>query len=393
MSKRLKSLREIVNSVSEHEYRTAINNPLKVLSDWDKFKVDKGGGRFLTMITDIDPRDRASNSKIGKNRNSEHLMIRQTHQMSMALAQADSSGVFEACHGCRTKQCSLLCNARSGHMRIEHGTAERAKKIRSMYWAENPQFAGALAVIESRKGALLAGSLGLIPIIRSNTWSDVPWYLTTLAGPWIHDFTQDNADFIGLAAEYPMLSHSNYTKHTASRNLKPGEKEPDEAAPPNYYMTLSINENTPVARIRARIASGRTAIAVVWATPNTPLPQEWTMVDRWGKRETFPCYNANLDDARIHDAEVGRHGVGLLTKKTVNNLPLFKGMAEVSSFIRPIDPDAPVGSKFGIPKEYAKSEHIRVGTLSEEVSEQPVQPARSEDVLGDSADSEHCTFH
>jgi hypothetical protein len=68
-------------------------------------------------------------------------------------------------------------------------------------------------------------------------------------------------------------------------------------------------------------------------------------------------------------------------------------MAEVSSFIRPIDPDAPVGSKFGIPKEYAKSEHIRVGTLSEEVSEQPVQPARSEDVLGDSADSEHCTFH
>ena len=358
---KLPSLTDIVNSVSESEYRQAMQDPLKVEKDWNKFKTSRGAGAGLSMISDMDPRKTSGNRKIAKNATHSSLVVSHTHQMGMSLAQATSSGSFDACAGCRTPECTKLCNATGGHMARPNSAAELAKQTRSAYWAENPQFAGALAVQQTRDGARSSRALGLIPAVRSNMWSDVPWHRTTLAGPWIADFNEPGStdrEAIGLAKTHPMLTHTNYTKETMNRVLRPGEREPEDSAPSNYKLTGSISEQTPVERVRQRLTSGRTAQEVVWGGRKKTKPTSWTMEDSSGARETFPAYDSDTYDARMHDEAFGYGGqVGLLRHKQTKGG--YHGMeASNSSFVRPLDPDAPVGSPTGIPKKYAKATSV-----------------------------------
>jgi len=373
---RKKSLTDIVNSVSEAEYRAPLSTfegQDKVQKDWDLFKKSHPlkGGRGLQMISGSQgpgSKEKAwQNAKILKNAEHSDPRIRATHQMGMALAHADTSGIFDSCSGCRTPECTALCNAESGHAGIgnpEDNTVLKAQKIRSAYWAENPQFAGALAIMESRKGARSARTHGMIPVLRGNMWSDVPWHETTIAGPWIHDFnirgSRDN-EAIGLARDYPYLTHSNYTKQTMNRVLRPGEREPDYNAPANYKLTGSISEQTPVERVAQRLAAGKTAQAVVWATKKQQKPTQWDMVDRHGNRQTFPSYDADTHDVRFLDKNLGHEGkVGLLRHKLTPGFKKSEYKAGPSSFVRPINPDAPAGSREGIPAKYAKDVPVNV---------------------------------
>lgn len=363
MAKKLPSLTDIVNSVSESEYRSAMENPLKVEKDWNDFKKSRGSGAGLTMISDMDPRKTSANRKIAKNASHSELLVSHTHQMGMSLAQATSSGSFDACAGCRTPECTKLCNATGGHMARPNSAAELAKQTRSAYWAENPQFAGALAVQQTRSGARASRELGLIPAIRSNMWSDVPWHRTTLAGPWVADFDQPgSADMgaIGLAKTHPLLTHTNYTKETMNRMLRPGEGEPEDSAPSNYTLTGSISEQTPVGRVQQRAAAGRTSQAVVWAGTKQAKPSSWTMEDSSGARGTFPAYDSDTYDARMHDESFGHGGkVGLLRHKQTKGG--YHGMAATnSSFVHPLDPDAPVGSPTGIHAGYSEVKMLPV---------------------------------
>lgn len=371
---RRKSLTDIVNSVSEAEYRAPLSTfegQSKVQKDWDLFKRSRGGGAGLQMISGSQgpgPKERAwQNAKILKNAEHPDSRVRATHQMGMALAHADTSGIFDSCSGCRTPECTALCNAESGHAGIgpaEDNSVLKAQKIRSAYWGENPQFAGALAIMESRKGARSARSQGMIPVIRGNMWSDVPWHQTTIAGPWVHDFNvkgSRDTEAIGLARDYPYLTHSNYTKQTMNRVLRPGEREPDYNAPANYKLTGSISEQTPVERVAQRLAAGKTAQAVVWAKEGQQKPEQWDMVDRHGNRQTFPAYDADTHDVRFLDEAMGHGGkVGLLRHKITPGFKKSGYEAGPSSFVRPINPDAPIGSAEGIPTKYAKGTSVSV---------------------------------
>ena len=283
--------------------------------------------------------------------------MRGTLQMSMALAQADSSGVIETCGKCRTPQCTAICNGSSGKMAIKGGTAENAKQIRTQYWAEHPQYAGALAVIQSRQGAAAARSVGMIAALRTNMWQDANWAKTNLRGPWIEDMEEKaGSRGEGVAADFPLLTHMNYTKETANQVLRPGQHEPEVGLPSNYHLTLSVSEQTPTERLRQRLASGRTAHAVVWAKPTQEKPSSWTMEDKSGDRETVNSFDADNMDAVMHNASIGNVGVGLLRQKQTRGLEELKGKMGRSSMVRPLDPDAPVGSPTGVPLVYASPE-------------------------------------
>lgn len=353
----LPTLEEVANSVSEADYRDAIANPADVLAHWNKFKTERGGGSGLSMINDIDPSSPSTNTKIAKNAFHPSPLVRGTLQMGMALAQADSSGVIETCGKCRTPQCTAICNGSSGKMAIKGGTAEQAKQIRTQYWAEHPQYAGALAVIQSRQGAAAARSVGMIAALRTNMWQDANWAKTNLRKPWIEDMEEKaGSRGEGVAADFPLLTHMNYTKETANQVLRPGQHEPEVGLPSNYKLTLSISEQTPTERVRQREASGGTSHAVVYAKPTQEKPDTWTMEDKSGDRETFKSFNADNMDAIMHNASIGNVGVGLLRQKQTRGLEALKGTMGRSSMVRPLDPDAPVGSPTGVPLAYASPE-------------------------------------
>jgi hypothetical protein len=359
--KDLPTMEEVVNSVPTSDYEDAISNAPDVMAHWNRFKVERGGGRGLDMISGVIP-GKDYNTKISKNATHSSMLVASTHQMAMSLAQGSTSGLMETCGGCRTPGCTSICNGSSGKMAINSGdnTAERAKQIRTAYWSEHPQMAGALAVIQSRQGAAAARSIGMIPALRTNMWQDVDWTKTNLRGPWI-DSMEENAGphrAEGIAQDFPLMSHTNYTKDTFNRNLRPGESEPDAKFPRNYSITGSVSELTPMQRIRDRLAAGGTMHGVFWATKTQPKPSEITMEDRSGDRETFPAFDADNMDAIMHNRAIGNVGIGMLRHKQTAGLRELEGNATTSSMVRPIDPDAPVGSRTGIPTKYATEELI-----------------------------------
>jgi len=195
--------------------------------------------------------------------------------------------------------------------------------------------------------------------MRFNMWSDVHLPSTTLAGPFIHDLSalgKKDPEAIGAAKSAPMLTHSNYTKRTMNRVLRPGEKEFDADNPANYIETGSISEQTPVKRVQQRIDAGKTAQAPVYATPSQEKPSTWTMQDSHGNRGTFKSYDADESDTRFLDIDLGHGGkVGLLRHKLTPAFRESDYKSGPSSFVRPLDPDAPVGSPTGIPAQYAQT--------------------------------------
>jgi len=82
------------------------------------------------------------------------------------------------------------------------------------------------------------------------------------------------------------------------------------------------------------------------------------MEDSTGKRATFNSFDADNMDAIMHNATIGNQGVGLLRHKQTRGLESLKGTMGRSSMVRPIDPDAPVGTRTGVPKDYASPEML-----------------------------------
>lgn len=376
---KLPSLTDIINSVSEAEYNQAMSSRdarKAVFDDWNKFKTSKiipgyhkPGGGTLEMVSGMDPDKVAFNAKIKKNAAHPNSKINVVHQMGVSLSHAGTSGLFDACAGCKTAECEKLCNSESGrggmHKEGKDNVVLRAQRIRSAYWAENPQFAGALTVMQARRGASNARAAGMVPALRFNMWSDVHLPSTTLAGPLVYDLEElgsKDPEAIGAAKHAPMLTHTNYTKRTMNRVLRPGEKEFDVDNPSNYIETGSISEQTPVKRVQQRIDAGKTAQAPVYATKTQEKPSTWTMQDSHGNRGTFKSYDADSSDVRFRDIELGYGGqVGLLRHKVT---PAFRESGYTSgpsSFVRPLDPDAPVGSPTGIPAQYAETTPVSIG--------------------------------
>ena len=85
------------------------------------------------------------------------------------------------------------------------------------------------------------------------------------------------------------------------------------------------------------------------------------MQDSHGNRGTFKSYDADESDVRFRDAELGYSGqVGLLRHKLTPAFRESDYKSGPSSFVRPLDPDAPVGSPTGIPAQYAQTTPVSV---------------------------------
>jgi hypothetical protein len=167
-----------------------------------------------------------------------------------------------------------------------------------------------------------------------------------------------------------------------NRVLRPGEQEPEAHFPSNYVITGSISERTPVERVRQRLASGGTMHGIVWATQTQEKPSQWTMEDTTGDRETFSSFDADTLDAILHNKAIGNVGVGLLRHKQTAGLQTLKGQATTSSMVRPLDPDAPIGSRTGIPKAYAARELVEKAQ-AEAGPSSSVRPSRGKAFRGE----------
>ncbi len=177
------------------------------------------------------------------------------------LAPADESG-YEVCP-MASKGCRKACLNKAGMGAFSNVQAARIAKTR-WYFEDRGAFMAQL-VAEVRAFIRKAIKLGLIPVVRLNGTSDIPWERVSVEG-------QPN-----IMSLFPSVQFYDYTKRHNRRDL-----------PANYHLTFSLAEdNDPRARVAA---SNGANIAVVFRNDKFP--------------STFmgmPVVDGDADDLRFLD--------------------------------------------------------------------------------------------
>ena len=177
------------------------------------------------------------------------------------LAPADESG-YEVCP-MASKGCRKACLNKAGMGAFSNVQAARIAKTR-WYFEDRDAFMAQL-VAEVRAFIRKAIKLGLIPVVRLNGTSDIPWERMSVEG-------QPN-----IMSLFPSVQFYDYTKRHNRRGL-----------PANYHLTFSLAEdNDPRARVAA---SNGANIAVVFRNDKFP--------------STFmgmPVVDGDADDLRFLD--------------------------------------------------------------------------------------------
>ncbi len=177
------------------------------------------------------------------------------------LAPADESG-YEVCP-MASAGCRKACLNKAGMGAFSNVQAARIAKTR-WYFEDRDAFMAQL-VAEVRAFIRKAIKLGLIPVVRLNGTSDIPWERVPVEG---------QANIMSL---FPSVQFYDYTKRHNRRDL-----------PANYHLTFSLAEdNDPRARVAA---SNGANIAVVFRNDKFPA--------------TFmgmPVVDGDADDLRFLD--------------------------------------------------------------------------------------------
>lgn len=177
------------------------------------------------------------------------------------LAPADESG-YEVCP-MASKGCRKACLNKAGMGAFSNVQAARIAKTK-WYFEDRAAFMAQL-VTEVRAFIRKAIKLGLIPVVRLNGTSDIPWERVPVEG-------QAN-----IMALFPSVQFYDYTKRSNRRDL-----------PANYHLTFSLAEdNDSRARLAARNGAN---IAVVFRNDKFP--------------STFmgmPVVDGDADDLRFLD--------------------------------------------------------------------------------------------
>ena len=177
------------------------------------------------------------------------------------LAPADESG-YEVCP-MASKGCRKACLNKAGMGAFSNVQAARIAKTK-WYFEDRAAFMAQL-VTEVRAFIRKAIKLGLIPVVRLNGTSDIPWERVPVEG-------QAN-----IMALFPSVQFYDYTKRSNRRDL-----------PANYHLTFSLAEDNDS---RARVAASNGAnIAVVFRNDKFP--------------STFmgmPVVDGDADDLRFLD--------------------------------------------------------------------------------------------
>lgn len=125
-----------------------------------------------------------------------------------------------------TKGCSDACLYTAGRGRFSN--VQKARLRKSILWKENKEEFLASLNLEISKVRNKAERKGLIPAIRLNGTSDIPW------------------EKYGIIQQFPELQFYTYTKWPLHARLKVGGGIPD-----NYHITYSWSDN-PKSELYAR---------------------------------------------------------------------------------------------------------------------------------------------
>ena len=197
------------------------------------------------------------------------------------LAPANESGVMNTCQFA-TEGCKAACLYTAG--RASMFPAIGQARVRKTVWLKNDRV-GFMAQLRRDIEALArkAARQGLLPAVRLNGTSDMPWMA------------------LQLSAEYPTIQFYDYTKIPKAW----------QRTRSNYHITFSLSESNQ-AEALAALQHGLN-VAVVFMIPKSqPLPESYHGV---------PVIDGDAHDLRFLDAHrlgliVGLHAKGRAKKDT-----------------------------------------------------------------------------
>jgi len=195
------------------------------------------------------------------------------------LAPADESG-YEVCP-MASQGCRKACLNKAGMGAFSNVQAARIAKTK-WYFEDRAAFMAQL-MTEVRAFIRKAFKAGLIPVVRLNGTSDIPWERVPVEGK------------PNIMAHFPTVQFYDYTKRHNRRDL-----------PDNYHLTFSLAEDNDTRASAA--ASNGANVAVVFRTDKFPT--------------TFmgmPVVDGDADDLRFLDGKgvvVGLKAKGPAKKDT-----------------------------------------------------------------------------
>jgi len=194
------------------------------------------------------------------------------------LSPARLSG-FEVCAG-RTPGCTAACLNVAGRGGMETREPSRlhvARLRRTRYFKRDKRGFGLMLEREIVKHERDAAREGLIPVVRLNGTSDLPYENVT--------FTWADGTAGTVFDRFPHLQFYDYTK-VIGRLRKP--------LPANYDLTFSLADGNDDAAREAIELGFR--VAVVFRNTERPSAKVWTLPAEWNGR---PVIDADATDLRF----------------------------------------------------------------------------------------------
>lgn len=210
----------------------------------------------------------STNAKLEKTNNGKSAYL----TCGLQLAPAATSGRNVCKHS--TKDCRPpRCVSHTGHGHMHNTVAARVRRTR-MFFDDRDTFTE-LLVNDIRAHIRKAARDGLLPAVRLNTFSDIPWERTPL--------TIDGQRTTIIDAFADDVTFYDYTKYPHT----------ERASTPAYHLTYSASGyNTDMCL--SALAEGYN-VAVVFSTPKgQALPNEF-----WG----FPVIDGDESDLRFLDPQ------------------------------------------------------------------------------------------
>lgn len=196
----------------------------------------------------------------------------------MHLSPANLSG-FEVCAG-RTPGCTAAClntAGRGGMDTAEPSQIHVARMRRTRYFKRNRHAFGQQLEREIAAHIRTADRKALVPVVRLNGTSDLPWENVR--------FTWADGTVSTVFERFPAVQFYDYTK-VVSRLRKP--------LPANYDLTFSLADGNE-AQAHEAIALGF-RVAVVMRNRPRPGAKRWTLPTTW---HGTPVVDADETDLRF----------------------------------------------------------------------------------------------
>lgn len=298
-----KPLFNILSEVSEADL--AAIPPHRAGAQFAKFAKSRGAAETLNLLTAP-----SANRKTAKNAKSSNPMARASLQATLALAPSDTSGIVDTCGHCSTPGCRENCLSDS--WQSSGDAQQRAQRIRTEFAAEHTDWFLAHLRDQQRAHAEVAYANQLHPVIRRNTFSDIPWHRLPTSPILIGEYEErPSGIYIPKELQHlPGMTTSEYSKD----NMRGVVGDKEEKIPyKSVHITPSVSELTTTARVQEVLESGRNVAVPVAKKPKDPIPEFMTIEDTQGNSLTAATMNMDEDDARWADRQRGR--LGVLTEK------------------------------------------------------------------------------